>query len=194
MQLSQPPNEQIILGIDPGTNVLGYSVIALCGKKITLLEMDVLKLDKEELSTKMKVIFDFILAQIERYKPDILAVEAPFFGKNVQSLLKLGRSQGLCIAAALSRGVPFVEYPPRRIKQAVTGNGAASKEQVAAMLRRMIGFEGEIKYLDATDALAVAVCCAFQKDIEPMETPSKKTKTKSSWAAFASAHPQRVKQ
>ncbi|MDR1846986.1 MAG: crossover junction endodeoxyribonuclease RuvC [Bacteroidales bacterium] len=193
MQIENDKKEQIIIGIDPGTNVLGYSIIELCGKKITLLEMDVLKLGKaEELPTKMKIIFDFILAKIKHYKPDMLAIEAPFFGKNVQSMLKLGRAQGLCIAAAISRDIPFIEFSPRRIKQSITGNGAASKEQVAAMLQRMIKFEYQPEYLDATDALAVAVCYAFQKDICPVETTHRKTKAKSSWSAFVNANPRRI--
>ncbi|MFA6932248.1 MAG: crossover junction endodeoxyribonuclease RuvC, partial [Bacteroidales bacterium] len=115
--------ERIILGIDPGTNVLGYSVIEQKGKAITLLEMDVLKLGKiKDMSTRMKVLFDSIVTIIDKYNPDILSIEAPFFGKNVQSMLKLGRAQGLCIAAAFSRSIPFVEYSPRKIKQSITGN------------------------------------------------------------------------
>ena len=196
MQKKDISNEQIILGIDPGTNVLGYSIIAVSKKNIALLDMDVLKLNtKDDLSTRMKIIFDFILSQIENHKPDMLAIEAPFFGKNIQSMLKLGRAQGLCIAAALSRNIPFVEFSPRRIKQSITGNGASSKEQVAAMLQRIIHFEEIPKYLDATDALAVAVCYAFQKNIQPNETPKKAPKNNtSSWATFVSANPNRIKE
>jgi crossover junction endodeoxyribonuclease RuvC len=195
MQEKNMTKEQVILGIDPGTSVLGYSIIAIKGKNITLLDMDILKLNsKEDLSTKMKIIFDFVLSQIERYKPDVLAIEAPFFGKNVQSMLKLGRAQGLCIAAALSRNIPFVEFSPRSIKQSITGNGASSKEQVAAMLQRIIHFEAIPKYLDATDALAVAVCYAFQNNIQSSEPQQKTTKRKSSsWTAFLSSNPNRLK-
>ncbi|MDR1725395.1 MAG: crossover junction endodeoxyribonuclease RuvC [Bacteroidales bacterium] len=187
---------QIILGIDPGTNVLGYSFITLNGKKIELLEMDILKLsNKDDLSYKMKIIFDFVTAQVKRYKPDILAIEAPFFGKNVQSMLKLGRVQGLCIAAALATDIPFVEFSPRKIKQSITGNGASSKEQVASMLGRMINIDYKPKYLDATDALAVAVCYAFQKDlvIDKMDVKTSRKKT-SSWTSFITNNPKRVKE
>lgn len=188
-------SERIILGIDPGTNVLGYSVIEQRGKEINLLEMDVLKLGKiKDMSTRMKVLFDSIINIIDKYNPDILSIEAPFFGKNVQSMLKLGRAQGLCIAAAFSRSIPFVEYSPRTIKQSITGNGASSKEQVAIMLKRIIKFETLPEYLDATDALAVAVCYANQRDIvfeEPKST-KKKGKQSSSWAAFLSNNPDKI--
>lgn len=188
-------SERIILGIDPGTNILGYSVIEQKGKDIRLIEMDVLKLGKiEDMSTRMKELFDCIINIIDKYHPDTLAIEAPFFGKNVQSTLKLGRAQGLCIAAAFSRSMPFMEYSPRKIKQSITGNGAASKEQVAIMLQRTLKFEEMPKYLDATDALAVAVCHAYQKDIiiENTENPKKKGRQTSSWAAFLSNNPDKV--
>lgn len=188
-------SERIILGIDPGTNILGYSVIEQKGKDIRLIEMDVLKLGKiEDMSTRMKELFDCIINIIDKYHPDTLAIEAPFFGKNVQSMLKLGRAQGLCIAAAFSRSMPFMEYSPRKIKQSITGNGAASKEQVAIMLQRTLKFEEMPKYLDATDALAVAVCHAYQKDIiiENTENPKKKGRQTSSWAAFLSNNPDKV--
>jgi crossover junction endodeoxyribonuclease RuvC len=188
-------SERIILGIDPGTNVLGYSVIEQKGKEITLLEMDVLKLGKiKDMSSRMKVLFDSIITIIDKYHPDILSIEAPFFGKNVQSMLKLGRAQGLCIAAAFSRSIPFAEYSPRTIKQSITGNGASSKEQVAIMLQRIIKFETLPEYLDATDALAVAVCYSNQRDIlfeEPQST-KKKGKQSSSWSAFLSNNPDKV--
>jgi crossover junction endodeoxyribonuclease RuvC len=186
-------NQQIIIGIDPGTNILGYSIVSLCGKEITLMEMDVLKLDRDDLSIKMKVIFDFVSAKIKQHKPNILAIEAPFFGKNVQSMLKLGRAQGLCIAAALASDIPFVEFSPRRIKQSITGNGASSKEQVASMLQRMIRFDYTPKYLDATDALAVAVCYCFCRDLAKEEPKATKIHSKSSsWASFISTNPKRI--
>lgn len=188
-------SERIILGIDPGTNILGYSVIEQKGKDIRLIEMDVLKLGKiEDMSTRMKELFDCIINIIDKYHPDTLAIEAPFFGKNVQSMLKLGRAQGLCIAAAFSRSMPFMEYSPRKIKQSITGNGAASKEQVAIMLQRTLKFEEMPKYLDATDALAVAVCHAYQKDIitETPDSPKKKGRQSSSWTAFLSNNPDKV--
>ena len=188
--------ERVILGIDPGTNVLGYSIIEQRGKQNQLLKMDVLVLGtKDDLSTKMKMLFDKITEIIDIFKPDILAIEAPFFGKNVQSMLKLGRAQGICIAAAFSRSIPFVEYSPRKIKQSITGNGAASKEQVANMLQRMFNFEAIPSHLDATDALAVAVCHSYQKEeLSSVKTTAKKSSTKkTSWASFISQNPDRVK-
>lgn len=188
--------ERVILGIDPGTNVLGYSIIEQRGKQSQLLKMDVLVLGtKDDLSTKMKKLFDQITEIIDIFKPDILAIEAPFFGKNVQSMLKLGRAQGICIAAAFSRSIPFVEYSPRKIKQSITGNGAASKEQVANMLQRIFKFEEIPSYLDATDALAVAVCHSYQKeDLLVSNSSVKKTSSKkSSWASFVSQNPDRIK-
>ncbi|MFA6367105.1 MAG: crossover junction endodeoxyribonuclease RuvC [Bacteroidales bacterium] len=186
--------ERIILGIDPGTNVLGYSVIEQKGKAITLLEMDVLKLGKiKDMSTRMKVLFDSIVTIIDKYNPDILSIEAPFFGKNVQSMLKLGRAQGLCIAAAFSRSIPFVEYSPRKIKQSITGNGASSKEQVAIMLQRIVKFEDMPKLMDATDALAVAVCHFNQNDLIPKgETKAAAKSKKTSWASFVSNNPDKI--
>lgn len=186
--------ERIILGIDPGTNVLGYSVIEQKGKSINLLEMDVLKLGKiKDMSSRMKILFDSIVNIIDKYNPDILSIEAPFFGKNVQSMLKLGRAQGLCIAAAFSRSIPFVEYSPRKIKQSITGNGASSKEQVAIMLQRIVKFEDIPKLLDATDALAVAVCHFNQKDLIPdNETKAKPKAKRTSWASFVSSNPDKI--
>lgn len=185
--------ESVILGIDPGTNVLGYSVIEQKGKEITLLEMDVLRLGKiEDMSTRMKDLFDVIVSIIDKYKPDILSIEAPFFGKNVQSMLKLGRAQGICIAAAFSRSIPFVEYSPRKIKQSITGNGASSKEQVALMLQRIVRFQMP-KYLDATDALAVAIC-HFHCQNNPFPTPQKQKKqsSKSAWSSFVDKNPDKL--
>lgn len=194
--MTQFAKERRILGIDPGTNILGYSVIEQHNKSVEILTMDVLVLgSKEEMNTKMKSLFDKIVEIIDCYHPDMLAIEAPFFGKNVQSMLKLGRAQGLCIAAAFSRSIPFVEYSPRKIKQSITGNGAASKEQVANMLQRMYGFDNIPKYLDATDALAVAVCHSYQLDL-PTEVEKTKKATRSkktSWAAFINQNPDRLK-
>lgn len=186
-----------ILGIDPGTNILGYSIIECTGKNASILTMDVLVLGhKEEMNTKMKKLFDKVVEITDTYKPDILAIEAPFFGKNVQSMLKLGRAQGLCIAAAFSRSIPFVEYSPRKIKQSITGNGAASKEQVANMLKRIFDFDEIPRYLDATDSLAVAVCHFYQQSSpcpKTTEETKKQRKTKS-WSSFISQNPNRVRQ
>ena len=195
--MNKGAKERIVLGIDPGTNVLGYCVVEQKGREMKLLCMDVLKLGKiEDMPTRMKELFDSIVTIIDKYHPDILSIEAPFFGKNVQSMLKLGRAQGLCIAAAFSRSIPFVEYAPRKIKQSITGNGASSKEQVAIMLQRILRFEDMPKYLDATDALAVAVCHINQRDLIVEEFPSnikKTTSKKTSWAAFVSSNPDKVK-
>lgn len=189
------PLERIILGIDPGTNVLGYCILEQKGKEMRLLKMDILRLGTlKDMSTKMKILFDSIVSIIDKYHPDILSIEAPFFGKNVQSMLKLGRAQGLCIAAAFSRDIPFVEYAPRKIKQSITGNGASSKEQVALMLQRILKFEDMPKYLDATDALAAAVCHVYQRDIVFEETtPAKPKSKKASWASFVSDNPNKVR-
>ena len=189
-------NSQRILGIDPGTNILGFSVIEIQGKSIKLIEMSVLKLGKiDDMSKRMKVLFDTISNIIDKYQPEILSIEAPFFGKNVQSMLKLGRAQGLCIAAALSKDIPFYEYSPRKIKQSITGNGASSKEQVALMLQRIIEFETMPKDLDATDALAAAVCHSYQKELEIETEDNKKIKTKksSSWSSFVINNPGKIK-
>lgn len=188
--------EEIILGIDPGTNVMGYSFVKKIGKKIEVLEMDVLKLgNKDEMATRMKTIFDFIIKKIDVFHPDMLALEAPFYYKNVQSMLKLGRVQGICIAAGLSRDIPFTEFPPKRVKQSITGNGNASKEQVMKMLQMMKLIDENPKYLDASDALAVAVCYCTQSNLMETGVNAKITKPKTktlSWAAFVNEHQNRV--
>lgn len=188
--------EEIILGIDPGTNVMGYSFVKKTGKKIEVLEMDVLKLgNKEEMATRMKTIFDFIIKKIDVFHPDMLALEAPFYYKNVQSMLKLGRVQGICIAAGLSRDIPFTEFPPKRVKQSITGNGNASKEQVMKMLQMMKLIDENPKYLDASDALAVAVCYCTQSNLMETGVNAKITKPKTktlSWAAYINEHQNRV--
>mgnify|MGYP004441944199 CR=1 FL=1 len=190
--------EEIVLGIDPGTSVMGYSIVRKMGKKVEVLEMDVLKLStKVELSTRMKTIFDFVIEKIDTYKPDMIALEAPFFGKNVQSMLKLGRVQGICIAAGLSKQIPFTEFPPKRVKQSITGNGNASKEQVAKMLIMMGLITEEPKFLDASDSLAVALsyCNESQKldtGVNAQLAEKKPKKKTSSWSAFVSEHQNRI--
>ena len=157
--------EKVILGIDPGTMVMGYGVIREQGKKLELLTMGVINLKKlENQALKLKKIFERVLEIINEYHPDELAIEAPFFGKNVQSMLKLGRAQGVAIAAAIHHGVPIHEYAPMKIKMALTGNGNASKEQVAGMLQRLLKIPNEdmSKFMDATDALAAAYCHFMQ--------------------------------
>lgn len=179
--------EQIILGIDPGTNIMGFSVIKAQGKNVNVLVLDVLRLEKLPSHTlKLKKIFETTLRIIEQYHPDSLSIEAPFFGKNVQSMLKLGRAQGVAMAAALYRDIPVFEYSPRKIKQSITGKGAASKEQVAAMLENLIHFNNPTDFLDATDALAVAYCHFLQRN-----TTSPTTEY-NSWANFISKNPERV--
>ena len=151
--------EKIILGIDPGTIVMGYGLLQQKGKELTIMRMGVLKLGKlDNQALKLKKIFERMLEIIEEYKPDEMAIEAPFYGKNVQSMLKLGRAQGVAMAAALYRDIPIFEYAPRTIKQTITGNGSASKEQVSKMLQAMLRFNEVPEFFDATDALAAAVC------------------------------------
>ena len=157
--------ERIILGIDPGTNVLGYGVLRQEGRKVTMEAMGVIDLRKcTDVYLKLGRIYSRVMGIIDAFHPDELAIEAPFFGKNVQSMLKLGRAQGVVIAAAISREIPIHEYAPLKIKQAITGNGQASKEQVAAMMQRLLRIapESMLPYLDATDALAVAYCHYLQ--------------------------------
>lgn len=177
--------DKVILGIDPGTTVMGYGIIHIQGKKMNLVTFGVIKLSKlNNQPDKLYRIYNRVLQLIEEYKPDELAIEAPFFGKNVQSMLKLGRAQGVAIAAALSHSIPYEEYSPRRIKQAVVGNGAATKEQVAGMLQRLLNFKDMPKYLDATDGLAAAVCHHFSKGIGE-NNKSQVT----SWKQFVSRNP-----
>ncbi|MBL7925606.1 MAG: crossover junction endodeoxyribonuclease RuvC [Bacteroidia bacterium] len=187
-------SNRIILGIDPGTNITGFGIIASNGKAYKVLATGVLSLtDIEDHHLKLKKIFERMLWLIENYKPDELAIEAPFFGKNVQSMLKLGRAQGVCMAAALYRQIPVFEYSPRKVKLAVTGRGSATKEQVAAMLVHIEGFI-QPKTLDATDALAVAVCHCLQKNPEVTANNPlrKKRKSKSNWGDFATQNPERM--
>jgi crossover junction endodeoxyribonuclease RuvC len=181
-------NDRIILGIDPGTLVMGYGLVHIQNNKLSLITLDVIKLDKlDEHADRLKKIFERVVELIDQYKPDELAIEAPFFGKNVQSMLKLGRAQGVAIAAALSKNVPMTEYSPKKIKMSITGNGNASKEQVAAMLESLLNFKHNDKYLDATDALGAAVCHYFQNK----SAASGAKKSYSGWDAFVKDNPKR---
>jgi len=172
-------SEKIILGIDPGTTIMGFGLIKVSGKKMTFIQMNELKLKKlDNHYIKLKYIFDRTLELIDTYTPDEIAIEAPFFGKNVQSMLKLGRAQGVAMAAGLSRQIPITEYLPKKIKMAITGNGNASKEQVAKMLQSLLGFKTLPKNLDATDGLAAAVCHFYNAG----KTSGKKSYT--GWTAF----------
>ncbi len=178
--------ERIILGIDPGTQIMGYGLIADKGKKIELITLDVFKFSyKEDQALRLKKIFESILGLIDTYHPDELAIEAPFFGKNVQSMLKLGRAQGVAMAAGLYRDIPIFEYSPRKIKQSITGNGNASKEQVAAMLGNLLIMGDVPKLMDATDAVSVAVCHYFQGK------PDDSGKTYKGWKNFLDQNPNR---
>lgn len=181
--------ERIILGIDPGTSITGYGVIKAVGatpELVTIGSIDLSGFDDHYV--KIKHIFDRTVGIIEEYHPDELAIEAPFYGKNVQSMLKLGRAQGAAIAAALSRSLPIFEYAPRKIKMSITGRGAASKEQVASMLMRILNFSKIEVKLDATDGLAAALCHFYQTN-----NPESR-KEFSSWKDFMNKNPKRVKQ
>ena len=181
--------DKIILGIDPGTTVMGYGIIHVQGKKISMVNYGVIQLSKLPTHPdKLKRIFDRLDGIIKEFKPDEMAIEAPFFGKNVQSMLKLGRAQGVAIAAALNHNLPFEEYTPRRIKQAVVGTGAASKEQVAGMLLKMKLIDEIPKLLDSTDGIAVALCHHYSKGV------GEHNKSKSSsWSSFVKNNPGRSK-
>lgn len=183
-------DDTVILGIDPGTIIMGYGVLNVCKKKPSLIAMGVLKLSKyDDHYSRLRHIFDRVSQLIDAYKPVTLAIEAPFFGKNVQSMLKLGRAQGVAIAAALHHNISICEYAPLKIKMAITGNGQASKEQVAGMLQRMLHIPDEnmLPQLDATDGLAAAFC-HFLSLSKP-----KNEKTFSSWKDFIAKHPEKVK-
>ena len=182
--------ERIIIGIDPGTNVMGYGILRVVGKRPSMLAMGVIKLNKFETHyLRLRRIFDGVQSLINQYLPDEMAIEAPFFGKNVQSMLKLGRAQGVAMAAALTHEVPITEYEPRKIKMAITGNGAASKEQVQEMLRRILNIPREqlLPELDATDALAAALC-HFYETSRPIPAAGPK-----SWKEFIAKNPDKVR-
>ena len=152
-------SEKIILGIDPGTTIMGFGILKVKDKKMNLVQMNELNLTKyKDHYLKLKLVFERTISLIEEYSPDEIAIEAPFFGKNVQSMLKLGRAQGVAMAAGLSREIPITEYSPKKIKKSITGNGNASKEQVAKMLQNLLAIKNLPKNLDATDGLAAAVC------------------------------------
>ena len=181
--------EQIILGIDPGTSIMGYGVLRVEGKKAEMLALGVIDLRKfADPYLKLGHIHERVCSIIEGYLPDCMAIEAPFFGKNIQSMLKLGRAQGVAIAAAIQRQVPITEYAPSKIKMAITGNGAASKEQVAVMLQRTLQLSDEQMpdLLDATDALAAALC-HFYESQKPIQSHGS-----GSWKAFIAQNPERV--
>ena len=178
-----------ILGVDPGTNFLGYAVIQVAGNKIQLVKIGVVKMSHlESQQLKLKKIFERLQEIIDSTTPDQMAIEAPFFGKNVQSMLKLGRAQGVAIAAGMTKDIEVTEYSPKKIKQSVTGNGNASKEQVAAMLETILNTKLDEQTLDATDALATAICHHFQSS-----NALSGGKKHSGWDSFIKDNPGRVK-
>ena len=176
--------EKIILGIDPGTTVMGFGLIKVIGKEMEFLQLNELLLKKyDNHYLKLKLIFERTLELIDNYHPDEIAIEAPFYGKNVQSMLKLGRAQGVAMAAGLSREIPIVEYSPKKIKMAITGNGNASKEQVAKMLQSLLKLKSLPKNLDSTDGLAAAVCHFYNQG------KISNGKNYSGWTAFVKQNP-----
>ena len=191
MQKKSVTPEKILLGIDPGTNVMGYGVLRVRGNKAELVVMGVIDMRKEkDVYLRLGKIFDRVSGIIAEYLPDELAIEAPFFGKNVQSMLKLGRAQGVAIAAAIHRDIPIQEYAPLKIKMAITGNGSASKEQVAGMLQKLLHLRDDQMphFMDATDAVAAAYCHFLQ-----MSCPITDAQHYSSWKDFARKNAERIK-
>ena len=184
------PTERIILGIDPGTNVMGYGVLRTVGNKANVMAMGVIDMRKiADPYLRLGKIFERVTGIIDEYLPDEMAIEAPFFGKNVQSMLKLGRAQGTAIAAAIKHGVPIHEYAPLKIKMAITGQGQASKEQVAGMLQRILHISEKdmCDFMDDTDALGAAYCHFLQ-----MNRPESKANYRG-WKDFITKNPKRVK-
>ena len=180
--------EKIILGIDPGTTIMGFGIIKVKDRKMNLILMNELNLTKyKDHYLKLKLVFERTISLIEGYNPDEIAIEAPFFGKNIQSMLKLGRAQGVAMAAGLSREIPITEYSPKKIKMAITGNGNASKEQVAKMLQNLLSIEKLPKNLDSTDGLAAAVCHFYNYN------NSLGGKKYSGWASFVKKNQDKIK-
>ncbi|MBR1872046.1 MAG: crossover junction endodeoxyribonuclease RuvC [Bacteroidales bacterium] len=181
--------ETIILGIDPGTNILGFGVVRVVNRKPEYVDMGVLDMRKDkDPYRKLRQIYDTVTEVCRNYHPTVVALESPFYGKNAQVILKLGRAQGAAMIAAMEYGVEVFEYAPRKAKEAITGNGAASKEQVSMMLQKTLGVTLEDKFLDATDALAIALCHHYQQS-SPLAVKGKS----SGWEAFVKNNPDRVK-
>ncbi len=195
--MQKEPN--IVLGIDPGTLVMGYGLISVHKTNISLLEMGVLQLAKKQNhAERLELIFRKMETLIKLYKPHAVAIEAPFYGKNVQSMLKLGRAQGVAIAAAMMHGLEAVEYAPRKVKQSITGRGSATKEQVWEMMQRSLNFNESPAFMDATDALAVALCHHYQSKLPVQNDPKMPTRISrarksASWETFLAENPGRVK-
>lgn len=182
-------NSNIILGIDPGSLIMGYAIIEVCDNKISILAMDVLKLAAtKDIYARLEQIHSKVNALIQQHRPHSFAIEAPFFGKNVQSMLKLGRAQGVAIAAAMQHKLNVTEYSPKKVKQSITGNGNAAKEQVWKMLQRTLTIEEKPQYFDATDALAVALCHHYQTSSPVL----KAAKAFKGWEDFLAKNQDRV--
>ncbi len=181
-------SDRIILGIDPGTTIMGFGLIKVVNKQMQFLQLNELQLKKyEDHYVRLKHIFERTIELIDTFHPDEIAIEAPFFGKNVQSMLKLGRAQGVAMAAGLSRDIPITEYAPKKIKMAITGNGNASKEQVARMLQSLLNLKTLPKNLDSTDGLAAAVCHFYNSGRIEIG------KSYTGWSAFVKQNEGRVK-
>jgi crossover junction endodeoxyribonuclease RuvC len=202
--VEKEPRERIIIGIDPGTAITGYGILKCVGSKMSLMTYGIIDLRKIGMDhpLKLKRIFERTLSLIDEFIPDEFAIEAPFHGKNVQSMLKLGRAQGVAMAAALQREVPIVEYAPKKVKMSITGNGNATKEQVNAMIERLLNFKFDHEHfpLDASDGIAVAVCHYLQgntvsaaKTDKTLGGTSISKKKGSSWESFVANNPQKVK-
>lgn len=192
-----------ILGIDPGTNVMGYALLDVDGASAKVVVMGSVQMTKvADHYQRLKRIFDRLNSIIEEFRPDELAIESPFFGVNSQTTIKLGRAQGVCMAAALSKGLPISEYAPTKVKLSITGNGSAAKEQVAALLQRQLKFDGMPKFLDATDALAIAYTHFLTSRVQALTGSAegqggvkipKSSGKKSSWADFVKENPDRLR-
>ena len=182
-------SDKIILGIDPGTIVMGYGLVHIKNKNIELINFGIIKLAQyQSHQDKLKKIFERITELITEYKPDEISIEAPFFGKNVQSMLKLGRAQGVAMAAALNKNIPVFEYSPRKIKKSITGKGNSSKDQVAGMIQNLLNMKSNPENFDATDGLAVAICHHFQRDNTNNKT------NYSNWSSFVKQNKDKIKQ
>ncbi len=179
------------MGVDPGTRIMGYGIIKVAGSQLSIVQYGVLRLEKlPSHELKLKRIFERITQLITEYLPDEMAIEAPFYGENVQSMLKLGRAQGVAMAAALAKDINIVEYLPKKVKQSVTGNGNATKDQVAYMLEKLFNQNLDKTHMDATDALAVGVCHFMHGKTKALTGNNSK---KSGWSAFLSENPDRLK-
>jgi crossover junction endodeoxyribonuclease RuvC len=190
MQITSSQGEKIILGIDPGTSILGYGIIKVHKDQVLILQYGVLNLSKYTTQgAKFLKIHERILGILEEFLPDEIAIESPFFGKNVQSMLKLGRVQGMVMSLAFSKNIPITEYEPKKVKQSVTGNGNASKEQLAKMVEVIVKQKLDAKLLDATDAVGIAICHHFHAN----NLTSSIKGTKKGWGAFVNENPERIK-